>query len=162
MKSQNLNQAFNDLNLATINVMKILVIQEVNRQLKQLSLDQAEYIKPVEVATFALNRLPSLYALSSDDLKHHLKQAKREYRPLVAVAVRQGIAVIQRDSSRCSKLSDLKKRRKSKQTQHSNSVKPNTPKARKIAYETAKKLRDVYSKNTQIASSKMEINLATA
>ena len=46
------------------NIMEELVIEEVQRQIVGLPTRLAQYIKKVEVETYALNRLPPLYASS--------------------------------------------------------------------------------------------------
>ncbi|MDY7021849.1 MAG: late competence development ComFB family protein [Cyanobacteriota bacterium] len=113
MGIQHLNQALTHLNHSTINVMQILVLQEVDRQLKELSHHQTQYIKPVEVVTYALNRLPPLYASSQEGLGHQLKQAQSKYKPQITVAVRQGIAAVQRDPLRRSTPLALRKQNQS-------------------------------------------------
>ncbi|MEL7036962.1 MAG: late competence development ComFB family protein [Cyanobacteria bacterium J06592_8] len=108
METTSFNLTSTDLNLNTINVMEVLVVRETDRQLKQLTPKQVQYIKLVEVATYALNRLPSLYASSQEGLQYQLKQAKQQYKPQIIVAVRQGVAAVQRDPLRRSTPIDLK------------------------------------------------------
>ena len=49
---------------AYINVMEMLVEEEVTKQIKGLPPRILKYLKQTEVETYALNRLPSLYASS--------------------------------------------------------------------------------------------------
>jgi Late competence development protein ComFB len=84
------------------NVMEILVAKEINRQVNMLPSKVAQYIERVEVATFALNRLPPLYASSKQGKEQQEKRAQTEYREQIKVAVRQGIAAVQRDPLRMS------------------------------------------------------------
>ncbi|MDY7021087.1 MAG: late competence development ComFB family protein [Cyanobacteriota bacterium] len=159
MALSNLNQALNHLNLSTINVMQILVLQEVNHQLKELSPNQAEYIKPVEVITYALNRLPSLYASSKEGLCYQLKQAQEEYKPQILQAVRQGIAAVQRDPLRRSTPLMLNKQPKSNKKQALKRVKPQGQKGTEIANQT---IHNVHSINSHADYCQMALELATA
>jgi len=82
------------------NVMEVLVNEEVNRQMKQLPPKLADYINRVEVATYALNRLPPLYASSQEGRRHQRVRGKQEYNNQIATAVRQAFAAVQRDPLR--------------------------------------------------------------
>ncbi len=84
------------------NVMEWLVTEEVEQQLQKVSPKLLRYINKIEVATFALNRLPPLYASSEEGLQRQEKRAKREYRQEITKAVRQAIAAVQRDPIRFS------------------------------------------------------------
>ena len=79
------------------NVMELLVTQEVERQRSQLPENLAKYIDPVEVATYALNRLPPLYACSQQGWQYQELQAQKKFQPQITTAVRQAIAAVQRD-----------------------------------------------------------------
>ncbi|MDB9526373.1 late competence development ComFB family protein [Oscillatoria sp. CS-180] len=85
-----------------INVMELLVAEEVSRQLDNLPERVSKYIKRIEVETFALNRLPSLYASSEKGLQHQYERAQRELKPQVLSAVRQAFAAVQVDPIRLS------------------------------------------------------------
>ncbi|NJQ98976.1 MAG: late competence development ComFB family protein [Hydrococcus sp. CSU_1_8] len=50
------------------NAMELLVAEEIEKQLKSLSSEEVYFINQVEVATYALNRLPSLYASSEEGI----------------------------------------------------------------------------------------------
>ena len=85
-----------------INVMESLVTQEVKRQKAQLPANLAQYIDPIEVATYALNRLPPLYACSQQGWQHQNLQAKTKFQSQITTAVRQAIAAVQRDPIKLS------------------------------------------------------------
>jgi hypothetical protein len=83
------------------NVMEILVNEEIDRQLQHLSQNLLKYINRIEVATYALNRLPPLYASCQEGLARQEQQAKK-YRSKIHETVRQAIAAVQRDPIRLS------------------------------------------------------------
>jgi hypothetical protein len=85
-----------------INVMELLVAEEVEQQLKDLPPRVVKYLKVVEVETYALNRLPALYASSEKGWKHQYDKAKRELRNQIKSAVRQAVAAVQVDPIRSS------------------------------------------------------------
>ncbi len=85
-----------------INVMELLVAEEVDRQLASLPERVSKYIKRTEVETFALNRLPALYASSEKGLKHQYDRALKEYKNQILSAVRQAFAAVQVDPIRLS------------------------------------------------------------
>lgn len=86
-----------------INVMEILVAKETDRQLGQLPQRVLKYVKRIEVETFALNRLPALYASSEKGWEHQCEKAQRDYRDKITHAVRQALAAVQVDPIRLSK-----------------------------------------------------------
>jgi hypothetical protein len=85
-----------------INVMELLVSEEVERQLANLPERVSKYIKRTEVETFALNRLPALYASSEKGLQHQYDRALSEYKNQIFNAVRQAFAAVQVDPIRLS------------------------------------------------------------
>ena len=87
---------------AYTNVMEVMVAEEVERQLAHLPPRVMRYIKPVEVETYALNRLPSLYASSEKGWRCQYDRADRALRKQVGDAVRQAIAAVQVDPIRAS------------------------------------------------------------
>jgi len=89
-----LNQASNRIHK---NVMESLVTQEVERQRSQLPENLANYIDPIQVATYALNRLPPLYACSKQGWLYQELHAQSKFQQKITTAVRQGLAAIQRD-----------------------------------------------------------------
>jgi hypothetical protein len=82
--------------------MEDLVAEEVKRQLASLSPRLCQYIKRVEVETYALNRLPPLYASCQEGWMQQLKRGKAEFHAPIKTAVRQAIAAVQRDLLRHS------------------------------------------------------------
>lgn len=86
-----------------INVMELLVAEEVEQQLRQLPTRVLKYVKPIEVETYALNRLPSLYAVSEKGWQSQYQKAKYELRKEISNAVRRAIAAVQVDPLRASR-----------------------------------------------------------
>jgi len=84
------------------NVIELLVAEEVQEQLKQVPDNLQPYIEPIEVATYALNRLPALYASSQEGQKRQLKYARQHLQEQITLAVRQGIIAVERDPIRTS------------------------------------------------------------
>ena len=62
----------------------------------------AKYIRRSEVETFALNRLPALYASSEKGFQHQRDRALQDLRPQIVKAVRQAFAAVQIDPIRLS------------------------------------------------------------
>ncbi|NJK49267.1 late competence development ComFB family protein [Candidatus Gracilibacteria bacterium] len=91
------------------NVMEILVLEELERQIKQYPEALTQYINKVEVCTFALNRLPALYASCEKGKNMQKLIGQKEYRDEIKKSVRQALAAIQRDPLRVSTplISDL-------------------------------------------------------
>jgi Late competence development protein ComFB len=83
-----------------INVMELLVLQEVEHQIKKLPAKLSAHVKPMEVATFALNQLKPLYASSPKGVEHQRERALQDHGDQIVTAVRQGIAAVQRDMLR--------------------------------------------------------------
>ena len=84
------------------NVMEDLVHEEIVRQLRHYPKNLAGYINKVEVATYALNRLPALYASSHNGQSQQLQIARKKYKDQVVSAVRRAIAAVERDPlARC-------------------------------------------------------------
>jgi hypothetical protein len=87
---------------AYINVMELLVAEEVEKQIAALPPRVLKYLKGIEVETYALNRLPALYASSEKGWQHQYEKAKRELRNQIKSAVRQALAAVQVDPIRSS------------------------------------------------------------
>ena len=85
-----------------INVMESIVIGEVDRQLHHVPGRVRRYLKIEEIVTYALNRLPTLYASSEKGLEHQQQLAKRDMGRQIESAVRQAIAAVQVDPLRLS------------------------------------------------------------
>ncbi|MFB2839786.1 late competence development ComFB family protein [Floridanema evergladense] len=88
LKNQSLNY---------INVLEAIVIEEVERQMEKLSPHLAQYINPEQAIAYALNRLPSLYATSEEGWRRQQIKAKTELKNQIKMAVRQGLAAVQKD-----------------------------------------------------------------
>jgi len=84
------------------NVMEILVREEVQKQLNKQPPNLREYIDPLEVETFALNRLPPMYASSVKGKRQQEIKAQQKYLQDIQTAVRQGISAVTRDPLRSS------------------------------------------------------------
>ncbi len=84
------------------NAMEILVIKETEKQLKVYPPKAQDFINKIEVATYALNRLPSLYASSSEGFELQLRRGQKEFSKEIYLAVKQGFAAVQRDPLRAS------------------------------------------------------------
>lgn len=85
-----------------INVMESLVAQEVGKQLQTVPARVRRYLKMEEVVTYALNRLPTLYACSERGWRYQQQLAKRDMQRKIGDAVRQAIAAVQADPLRRS------------------------------------------------------------
>ena len=88
------------------NVMEIFVAEEIESQLaKRASLKlSTDYINTLEVATFALNRLPCYYASCLEGIERQRRRIKeqRELRRKIAHVVSQGFATVGRNPLRQS------------------------------------------------------------
>ena len=84
------------------NIMETLVHQEIYRQIKTMPEKLLKYIDTAEVATFALNRLPPLYASSEQGKERQAAKGELKLKQEVATAVRQALAAVQRDPLRSS------------------------------------------------------------
>ncbi|MFB2921000.1 late competence development ComFB family protein [Aerosakkonema funiforme] len=82
------------------NVLEPLVAEEVERKLQNLPPKLLKYINPAQVAAYALNRLPALYATSVEGWQRQQQRANKELRSKITEAVRQGLAAVQRDPLR--------------------------------------------------------------
>ncbi|WP_204139081.1 late competence development ComFB family protein [Halomicronema sp. CCY15110] len=82
--------------------MELLVADEVDRQLQDLPSRLAKYLKRSEIETFALNRLPALYAASERGLDYQRAKAQKELPGQITQAVRQALAAVQGDPLRAA------------------------------------------------------------
>ena len=85
-----------------INVMEDFVAQEVKQQLLNLPMKVRRYIKVEEVVTYALNRLPALYASSEKGWQYQHQLAQRDLQQRIQSAVRQALIAVQVDPIRLS------------------------------------------------------------
>lgn len=89
------------------NMMEIFVDEEIQYQLahnKTVNSQLLSEVNLLEVATFALNRLPNLYASSTEGLEKQRRKLKQNHnlKVKVATAVSQGFAAVERDPLRRS------------------------------------------------------------
>jgi len=85
-----------------VNVMETLVHEEIDKQLRFYPKNLRNYLNLTEVATYALNRLPPLYASSVKGMEEQRRVAARQYRSELTSAVRRAIAAVERDPLRSS------------------------------------------------------------
>jgi Late competence development protein ComFB len=80
-----------------INVMEELVLTEAIRQVAAVEMNQAEAgaseprLDVGDVAAYALNRLPPLYATSEEGAKYQRERAKAEMQTIIRQQVEEGI-----------------------------------------------------------------------
>jgi hypothetical protein len=84
------------------NAMESLIEEEIERQIKKYPPNLTMYINKVEVATYALNRLPPLYASCQEGMKKQKERGEREFKDQISTVVRQAFAAVQRDLLRSS------------------------------------------------------------
>ena len=84
------------------NVMELLVAEEVNRQIVRYPDNIRKFINRIEVATFALNRLPALYASSQQGFNKQKIKGRADHSVQITQQVRKGFAAVQKDILRCS------------------------------------------------------------
>ncbi|PSO49902.1 MAG: hypothetical protein BRC33_04900 [Cyanobacteria bacterium SW_9_44_58] len=85
-----------------VNVMEALVAEEATRQIKTLPPKCRTDINQLDVATYALNRLPPLYAASQEGIAHQTKTAKENHQLAIKTEVQRAIAIVRRDPLRRS------------------------------------------------------------
>ncbi|MCS6960638.1 MAG: late competence development ComFB family protein [Pseudanabaenaceae cyanobacterium SKYGB_i_bin29] len=82
------------------NVIEDLVVREVKEQLEILSESVRATISPHEVAAYALNRLPTLYATSRDGWHQQRQRAEKELKKTIEQQVKRAIVAVRRDTMR--------------------------------------------------------------
>jgi len=82
------------------NVLESLVEAEVQLQVKALPGEIRRFVRPIEVMTYALNRLHPLYACSETGVKAQRQKAISLYGAEIAQAVTWGIRAVQNDPLR--------------------------------------------------------------
>lgn len=82
--------------------MEFLVAEEIERQIIRYSTNISRYTNRVEVATYALNRLPPLYASSQEGFNRQKLRGRKEYSAEITKVVRQALAAVQKDLLRSS------------------------------------------------------------
>lgn len=83
-----------------INVMETLVAKETTRQLKAYPPRITKDVKNLDVITYALNRLPPLYASSEEGIAYQTQIAQDNHQKAIQMAVQQAIAAVRRDPLR--------------------------------------------------------------
>ena len=84
------------------NVMEVLVSEEIEKQIVRLPNNIQKFVNPIEVATYALNRLPALYASSQQGYNKQKLKGRSEYSVQITQEVRKGFAAVQKDLLRSS------------------------------------------------------------
>jgi len=84
------------------NVLEEIVVVEIQAQLKHLSESARLAVNLSEVASFALNRLPALYASTSRGWLQQRKRAHSELQSQITSAVQQAMLGVKRDPLRQS------------------------------------------------------------
>lgn len=110
IERQQLSMVFTDMGIAEDNfiprnkknVMELLVAEEINKQIENYPPQLREYINLVEVSTYALNRLPPLYASSEEGLYRQKQRGQKEYKNQISDVVREALEVIQKEPLRFS------------------------------------------------------------
>ena len=82
------------------NVMEMLVTMEVVKQVQGLPKQIQRFIKVTQVKAYALNILPPLYVTSAKGWDRYWQKGEGELHSKIQMAVRQGIAAVQRDPLR--------------------------------------------------------------
>ncbi|MEM8780997.1 MAG: late competence development ComFB family protein, partial [Cyanobacteria bacterium P01_G01_bin.49] len=85
-----------------VNVMELLVQEEIEAQLKFYPKSLKSYLNTIEVATYALNRLPALYASSTRGKEQQKRFGQQKYKKQITSEVRRALAAIERDPLRKS------------------------------------------------------------
>lgn len=96
---------FEDLNIEIVednfiskthkNAMELLVAEAIEQEIKDYPDELKQQINKVEVAAYALNRLPPLYASSEEGLYRQKKVGQKDYKQQINRLVKQSLAVIQ-------------------------------------------------------------------
>jgi hypothetical protein len=76
------------------NVMELLVDNEIDRQTHDYPQEEAQGINRIDVAAYALNHLPPLYASSQEGVEIQFGRGQSEFGELIVVAVAQALEVI--------------------------------------------------------------------
>ena len=84
------------------NIMEVLVEEEIERQIKRYDDNIKKHINRIEVATYALNRLPPLYASCHEGFNKQKIKGRKEHSANITKTVRQAFAAVQKDLLRNS------------------------------------------------------------
>ncbi|MCG9890242.1 MAG: late competence development ComFB family protein [Thermosynechococcaceae cyanobacterium MS004] len=85
------------------NVMELLVDEEIDQQTRHYSKQDAQAINRIEVAAYALNTLPSLYASSQEGVGIQYQRGRQDLSDRITASVLEALTIIgkqpQRDST---------------------------------------------------------------
>ncbi len=82
------------------NVMEELVAEEIKNQVNQNPAYRSQKINITEVATYALNRVPPLYASSQEGLYRQKQRAMKEFGQHLKAAVHKGLSIVTQEPLR--------------------------------------------------------------
>lgn len=77
------------------NVMEVIVDEEIDRQTRDFPAEMAKALNRIELATYALNRLPPMYASSREGVEFQYERGKTEMLSRVEAVVRQALSVVE-------------------------------------------------------------------
>lgn len=78
------------------NAMEELVLEEIERQFRNLPPELVQSINPIDVLTYALNRLPPLYASTEEGYEWQQQQARKSMKGFIYRMVKLSVKVSQR------------------------------------------------------------------
>jgi phosphoenolpyruvate carboxylase len=84
------------------NIMELLVEEEIEKQIKHYPENIKSYLNKVDIATYALNRLPPLYASSEKGKNQQIQIGHQKYHQEITTIVRRALAAVERDPIRQS------------------------------------------------------------
>jgi hypothetical protein len=82
------------------NVMELLVDAEIDRQTALYAVEDARTLNRIEVAAYALNLLPPLYASSQEGVEIQLSRGQQEFSDRIQQAVQQSLQNIEKHPQR--------------------------------------------------------------
>jgi len=82
------------------NVMEVLVDEEIDQQTRHLPTELAQRLNRIELATYALNRLPTLYASSREGVDFQYERGKSELQPTIQLIVEEALSKVKEEPYR--------------------------------------------------------------
>jgi hypothetical protein len=79
------------------NVMELLIDDEIDRQTCSYAQIEAQKFNRIEVATYALNRVPPLYASSQEGIERQYERGMSEFSDRIRATVEQALGKIQQN-----------------------------------------------------------------
>ena len=76
------------------NMMEVLVDEEIDRQTHDFPIELAKQLNRIELATYALNRLPTLYASSREGVEFQYERGKNEMDKTIQATVQQALETV--------------------------------------------------------------------